>query len=463
MRELMSKPLATLQITARMLLILALFAVPAARAQSTLFANGTLIIGDGTVIENGSILVSNGDIVAVGPSVEVPVPEDARRVDMTGRVLMPTLIDGHAHLGYQSPASWGAENYHRANLVGNLQQYAYYGFGAVFSAGSDPDQLALALQKELAGNALDTARFLFAAGMGPPGQGPNDAFLEETASVEARTGMTILRGIDSPVQAIERAREAQALGIEFIKLWVDDRGGSQTRIPEDHYLPLIAEAMRQRVPVFVHQQYASDMPPLLAAGASGFLHGRLGPELTAGVAEATARARAFVVPNLGLGALRRETIGNDPFLAQVLPPEVSTRLSTATSGRRNPAAGSPQQDTDVRAAMDRLLSAGVDIVLGTDAGALPDHPFGYTGHRELEIFVRLGMTPMQALVAATGAAARHLRQPDLGVLAPGRRANLLVLSANPLADIRNTRQIDAVYLGGERVDRAAIAEQLRGQ
>ncbi len=205
--------------------------------------------------------------------------------------------------------------------------------------------------------------------------------------------------------------------------------------------------MRQRVPVFVHQQYASDMPPLLAAGASGFLHGRLGPELTAGVAEATARARAFVVPNLGLGALRRETIGNDPFLAQVLPPEVSTRLSTATSGRRNPAAGSPQQDTDVRAAMDRLLSAGVDIVLGTDAGALPDHPFGYTGHRELEIFVRLGMTPMQALVAATGAAARHLRQPDLGVLAPGRRANLLVLSANPLADIRNTRQIDAVYLG----------------
>ena len=459
----MGRKLARIQAACGVLLLLGMFGVPVAHAQPILFANGTLIIGDGTVVENGSILVSDANIIAVGSSAEVVAPEGARHIDLAGRVVMPTLIDAHAHLGYQSPTSWGADNYDRANLIGNLQQYAYYGFGAAFSAGSDPDQLALELQTELADNYLDTARLLFAAGMGPPGQGPNDAFLQETASVEARTGMTILRGIDSLVQAIERAREVQSLGIEFIKLWVDDRGGSQTRMPEDHYLPLIAEAMRQRIPVFVHQQYASDMLPLLAAGASGFLHGRLGPELTTEVAEATALARAFVVPNLGLGELRRETIGNDPFLAQVLPSPERTRLATETNQRRTLATDNFSPDTELRAAMDRLLNAGVDIVLGTDAGALPDHPFGYTGHRELEIFVRLGMTPMQALVAATGAAALHLRQPDLGVLAPGRRANLLVLSANPLLDIRNTRQIDAVYLGGKRIDRAAIAQQLRGQ
>jgi imidazolonepropionase-like amidohydrolase len=440
---------------------LALFTVAPTQAQSLLFANGTLIIGDGTVIENGSVLVTDGNIAAVGASAGMAAPDDVRRVDLGGKVLMPALIDAHAHLGYQSPASWGADNYDRANLIGNLQQYAYYGFGAAFSAGSDPDQLGLALQQEQASEREDTARFLFAAGMGPPGQGPNDAFLVETASVEARTGMTILRGIDSPVQAIERAREVQALGIEFIKLWVDDRGGSQTRMPADHYLPLIAEAMRQRVPVFVHQQYASDMLPLLDAGASGFLHGRLGPELSTEVAQATARERAFVVPNLGLGELRRETIGADALLAPVLPIAVRERLAMDNNQRQSTVSLDPQRESELRAAMTRLLDAGVDIVLGTDAGALPDHPFGYTGHRELEIFVRLGMTPMQALVAATGAAARHLRQADLGVLAPGRRADLLVLSANPLQDIRNTRQIDAVYLGGERVDREAIAQQLR--
>jgi len=441
--------------------VLLLATGPAVLAQSTLFVNGTLIIGDGTVIESGSVLVTDGLIRAVGASSEVAAPEGSRRVDLAGKVLMPTLIDGHAHLGYQSPTSWGAHNYHRENLTSNLQQYAYYGFGAVFSAGSDPNQLAQALQQELAASPRDAARFLFAAGMGPPGQGPNDSFLVETAAVEAQTGMTILRGIESPVQAIERAREVQSLGIEYIKLWIDDRGGSQTRMTPDHYLPLIAEAMRQRLPVFVHQQYAADMPPLVAAGASGFLHGRLGPELTVEVAAATARARAFVVPNLGLAELRRETIGDDPFLDAVLPASVSDRLATSGGQRQENIAPDAQREAEQRAAMARLLNAGVDIVLGTDAGALPDHPFGYTGHRELEIFVRLGMSPMQALVAATSVAARHLRQNDIGLLAPGRRADLLVLSADPRLDIRNTRQIDSVYLRGALVDRAAIARSLR--
>lgn len=451
--------------TGRLWLLLALtvLALPDAHAQSLLFSNGTLIIGDGTTITNGSVLVSDGEIVAVGRGGEVNAPDNVERIDISGKVLLPTLIDAHAHLGYQGPSSWGAHNYGRDNLEANLQQYAYYGFGAVFSAGSDPDRLALALQDELAVNPGQTARFLFAAGMGPPGQGPNDAFLDEIARVETQTGMTILRGIASPVQAIERAREVQALGIEFIKLWVDDRGGSQTRTPEDHYLPLIAEAMRQRLPVFVHQQYASDMAPLVAAGASGFLHGRLGPQLTADVAQAMARSRTFLVPNLGLGELRRETIGTDPFLMPVLPEAVQTRLATPGNRRSNRGAPDPDRDAELRAAMARLLDAGVDIVLGTDAGALPDHPFGYTGHRELEILVRLGMSPMQALVAATGAAARNLRQNDLGLLAPGRRANLLLLAGNPLADIRNTRQIEAVYISGVAVDRGAIAASLRNQ
>ncbi len=107
----------------------------------------------------------------------------------------------------------------------------------------------------------------------------------------------------------------------------------------------------------------------------------------------------------------------------------------------------------------RLLEAGVDVVLGTDAGAAPDHFFGYAGHRELEIFVRLGMTPMQAIVAGTGRAAEQLGLSEQGTLAAGKSADFVVLEANPLEDIRNTRTIESVYLQGREVDREALRAQ----
>jgi imidazolonepropionase-like amidohydrolase len=109
--------------------------------------------------------------------------------------------------------------------------------------------------------------------------------------------------------------------------------------------------------------------------------------------------------------------------------------------------------------MGHLLAARVDVVLGTDAGAVPDHFFGYTGHRELEIFARLGMTPAQAIVAATSRPAARLGLEDMGTLAPGKRASFVVLDANPLESIRNTRSISAVWLDGTEVDRAALRQR----
>ena len=104
---------------------------------------------------------------------------------------------------------------------------------------------------------------------------------------------------------------------------------------------------------------------------------------------------------------------------------------------------------------------GVDIVLGTDAGAVPNHPFGYTGHRELEIYVRLGMSPMQALVAATSNAAKHLGLNDMGMLSPGYSADFIILDENPLDEIRNTRTISSVYLSGKEIDRSALQKKWR--
>jgi imidazolonepropionase-like amidohydrolase len=385
-------------------------------------------------------------------------------VSLAGKSVTPAFIDAHAHLGYESTESWGADNYTRENMIENLERYAYYGFGAVFSAGSDPDDFALEIQRAQDVGEIGGARFVFAAGMAPPGQGPNNQFLVHTATVAERMGMTVLRGVASPADARTAVAEVAAKGIPFIKIWVDDRGGSQQKLSPELYQAIISEARAHDIAVVVHQQGTADMPGLLDAGVAGFLHGRLGPTLDGALAARIRQADAFLVPNLGLGELRRERVADDPLLQETVRADVVARLGTAFDERQQQpgGAGNPAgNEAALRESMGHLLAAGVDVVLGTDAGAVPDHFFGYTGHRELEIFVRLGMTPAQAIVAGTSRPAARLGLDDMGTLAPGKRASFVILDANPLDDIRNTRGISAVWLDGEEVDRAALRQRLQ--
>ncbi len=443
----------------KILTILLFLPGPLLAQEAMLISNARLVIGDGRLIESGSLLVQGGEIAAVS-SEEIPAPDGARVIDGGGKTVIPALIDGHTHLGYQSGHNWGGHNYSPENLRDNLEQYAWYGFAAAFSAGSDAERMALEFQQNQRERYPDAARLLFSAGMGPEGQGPNDAFLVEVAAVAERTGQMVLHGLYDPEQAVIEAREVAASGIDFIKIWVDDRGGSQRKLAPDVYRPLIAVSESLGLKVFVHQQFAGDMPDLLAAGAHGFLHGRLGDAFTAAIAEQTAAAGAFVVPNLGLGELRREAIGDDPFLRAVLPDASAAGLTGAGRLSAGDIVRDEEREAGLRDSLMRLLDAGADIVLGTDAGALPGHPFGYTGHRELEIYVRLGMSPMQALMAGMSVPAKHLELDDLGLLAPGYSASLVILSANPLDDIRNTRAIERVFLEGREIDRDAIAARL---
>ncbi|MDA0281682.1 MAG: amidohydrolase family protein [Proteobacteria bacterium] len=429
-------------------------------AESYLLDNVRVIIGDGSVLESGALLVDGGRIRAVGLRSEIELDSSVEVIDLSGKTIMPALIDSHAHLGYEGHTSWGAENYSRENLIDHLQRYAYYGFSAVFSAGSDPDVLANQVQQAQLAGEFPSARFLFAAGMAPPGQGPNDQFLTHAVALEQQTGQRILYGVDSIEQVIDSVREIAAKNISVIKIWVDDRGGSQQKLTPQLYRAINDEAAENGIEIYAHQQYAEDMPDLLEAGVSGFLHGRIGAGLGREIAQQISAANAFVVPNMGLGELRREAIGTDEFLRASLPASVVARLGE--SGQRLLNANREEaHEAELRASFGHLLDANVDIVLGTDAGAVPDHFFGYTGHRELEIFVRLGMTPMQAIVAATSKPAQRLGLDDLGLLQPGYSADLVVLDENPLNDIRNTRSISLVFLNGKMLDRAGLAADFR--
>ena len=425
------------------------------RSEHTLFDQLRVITGDGSVLENAAVLLQGDTIVAVGASAGMDIPADTTRINLAGKTLLPALIDAHAHLGYEGTSSWGAQNYTRENLLAQLNRYAWYGFGAVFSAGSDPDALALEIQRQQAAGEIGGARFVFAAGMAPPGQGPNNQFLVEALAVEQQTGNTILRGLASEEQARDAVRAVAELQIPFIKLWVDDRNGTQVKLSPAIYRATIAEARQHGIAVVVHQQYAEDMPDLIAAGVSGFLHGRLEEGFTPEIALAAKQNDVFIVPNLGLAELRREAIGDDPFLAHTLPADTALRMSASTQRLAAPARD-PQLEQTLQSSFAMLLNANVDIVLGTDAGAVRDHPYGYVGHRELEIFVRHGMSPMQAISAATSVAARALGLGSSGQIKAGFRADLLILDQNPLEDIRHTRSIHQVWLGGRLLDRNAL-------
>ena len=434
----------------------------AATAQSAgdtavVYQNASFITGDGSVLTDGVMVVRAGVIAAIGSRAATALPAGAVTVDLQGRTVMPALIDAHAHIGYEAYTGWGAEYYGQQNIVENLQRYAWYGFGAVFSAGSDPVELAGDIEAARQAGDYQGARLLVASGMAPPGQGPNAAFLAHVLAVEERTGQRILRGAATAEQGRAAVRDIAATGSRFIKIWVDDRGGTQEKMPAQVYSAIADEARHHGIRVLVHQQAAEDMPGLIDAGISGFLHGRIGPGVDEAMARAMAENEIFLVPNLGLGELRWERLADDPFLSDVLPAAVVQRLGEAFDARQSAGPG-PTYEQDLREGFARLQAAGVDIVLGTDAGAVRDHFFGYAGHRELEIFVRLGMTPLQAISAATGRAAHHLGLEDAGTLTAGKRADFIVLDASPLEDIRNTRRIHSVFLAGDAFDRSAFQQ-----
>jgi imidazolonepropionase-like amidohydrolase len=109
-----------------------------------------------------------------------------------------------------------------------------------------------------------------------------------------------------------------------------------------------------------------------------------------------------------------------------------------------------------------MIDSGARIVLGTDAGVRPSKTFGSAAHHELAIFVGLGLSEAEAIEAATARAAEALGLTDVGVLVQGKDADFIVLDANPLDDIRNTRKISAVYLHGAKLDRDALLAKWKG-
>ena len=448
-----------------------------ANAQSALMAlQPDRIFSGEKLYESGEwLLIKEGYVVEI-VQTEAELPPEAEQRKLKGKTIIPALIDAHAHLGYQSVDSWGAQNYNDANLRDNLSQYAYYGFSTVFSAGSDPVALIDELRATIDVESLSLATPLAAYGVAPKGFGPNNTFLNEIRSVEAEQGTKILFGLDQPsdIQTLIKAVEPKRGAI--IKIWVDDRAGTQPKLAQPLYTELVDQAIKNGIKVVAHQQDSDDTARLAKAGVAGFLHGRFEDEIGEELSLSLAESNTFVIPNLGLSLLRNMTIAEDPLLIETLPAATLSRLESrifpttdntmTASNSYDSIQGQLDQlisnlDPSIRRSFGSAIARGVPIILGTDAGALPDHFFGYSGHKELEIFVALGMSPEQAIEAATYKAASQLGLNDRGLLEKGRRADFLLLNSSPLINIRATQDIHAVFLLGKELDRNAISRRLK--
>ncbi|MDA1092879.1 MAG: amidohydrolase family protein [Acidobacteria bacterium] len=414
------------------------------------YEGATVITGDGgPPLGGGVLLVDDGVIQAVGLAANVTIPEGATVVDLTGKTVMPTLVDLHGHVGFVDDLSFDNANYTRENIIDQLNRYAYNGVGVIVSLGTDPGDIAFTIKADQEAGNLGGARLHTAfRGIARPDAGPGAPTMRPTAF-----------GAATVEEAVARVDEIAATDADFLKIWVDSRGGSIEKLGPDLYRPIIEAAHGHDLRVIAHIFDAADARELVDAGVDGFAHLARDVEMDDELVAAIVEHGVFVMPNLAVSERGRNADPpawlDDPLLAESVSPEVIARIRESYANRTPEAvAAGAESFAMMLRSLKKLSDAGARLVFGADTG-IQDHIQGFMEHHELSLIVEAGIPPAKAIQIATSVSAEVLGV-DTGLLAPGKRADFLVLDANPMYGIENTRQISAVYLGGEAVDREEL-------
>ena len=400
-------------------------------------SNSVALVGarviDGTgapPMANATILISNGRIDRIGPAASLKVPAGATRIDVSGRTIIPGLINAHGHLGHGDSKLPVYDQ-----IIQQLQLYPKFGVTTVYALGDDGVQ-SVRVSEENNNGPLARAR-LFVSG----------ARATATTAEEARKAIA----------------DRHARRVNIIKTGIGE-GNNGEDMRQDVYAALIDEAHKRNLRVAAHLVTLAQAKGLVGAGLDVIAHSIRDQDVDAAFIAELKRRNIGYIPTLtrDLSVFQYESTPdyiNDPFFLRGLPAydsQIARVKDPALHAKikANPGTARAKQQFEQALRNVKLLSdGGVMIAMGTDSGTGLGRWQGYFEQVEMELMVKAGMTPMQALVASTGNAAKVMSiDKDLGTLQPGKRADFVVLTADPLADIRNARTIESVWIDGRRLN-----------
>lgn len=302
----------------------------------TVFEGARLIAGDGNApIENSAFIVENNRFTAVGRKGGIAVSAGAARVDLTGKTVMPAIVDAHGHLGFLDMVNgtMSKANFTRENYIDHLERYAYHGVAATISTGTDMGELAYRLREE----TIPGAALIQTVGLGLawPGSGPGDPSRND---------------VPYPVTTVEQARKAvQELAThkpDLVKIWVDDRNGRQKKLTPEIYQAAADEARKHNLRAIAHVFDLEDAKGLVRASVEGFLHSIRDAEVDEEFIRLAKEHNIWITPNLG-GMNRASLIRengtpewfDDPLVRETVGPVLIKARAEMYESRRAGRAG----------------------------------------------------------------------------------------------------------------------------
>jgi imidazolonepropionase-like amidohydrolase len=419
---------------------------------SILLQDVRLIDGAGSAPKDHvSIRIKNGKIaqIVAGSAAKAREP-DVQVLRLSGKTVLPGLINAHGHLGLVRGTKVSSANYSAEDIDRQLAQYERYGITTMVSLGMNKDLLYQLRSEQGKGNLLGTTILTADRGIGTPGGVP-----------AVRVDSDQLYRPSTPEQARKAVQEMASRDANLVKIWVDDNFHTLPAPNPAVYAAAIDEAHKQKLKVAVHVFYLADAKRLLQEGVDILAHSIRDQEIDSDTISLMKQHNVYYIPTLQLEEsffiyANHPVWMNTPFFQNALDPAVAKMLDShkyKQNVQRDKS--TPLHRTAFEMAManlKRVHDGGAPIAFGTDSGANPFRIQGWAEHRELQLMVEAGMKPLEAIHSATAVNAKMLQIDEkTGTIQAGKQADLIVLNADPSSDIADTENIAMTFHNGREI------------